>query len=1325
MKLRFWTVLVLCCLFGLTPAFASRAFFNSGFYSVGTIHFALLPVTYPLELVLNGTGTGSVLSSPAGINCPKKACLANFTENTIVTLTATPDAGSSFISWNGLAGCKDNILTCDVTMNAAQSSKITFDTTPIPTFALNIGKIGTGTGIVSSNPAGIDCGAICSNNFNQNTVVTLTATPSSRTSFDGWRGACTGTGTCTVTMDAVKNVTAIFTFVTFTLNIAKSGTGAGTVSSLSSGINCGLLCSYNGFFGGALIDLTATPSPGSSFTGWSGACTGTGTCTVTMDADRSVTANFDVPPATQPLSLVLNGTGTGSVLSNPAGIDCPKGNCSANFLDKTFVTLTATPSAGSSFVSWNGLAGCDDNFLSCIVTMDVAQSGKITFDTALIPTFALNITKVGAGTISSNPAGIDCGVTCSNSFNQNTVVTLTATPASGSSFTGWTGACTGTGTCAVTMNAVKNVTATFTLDVFALNITNAGTGAGTVVSPSSLIGCSTICSYTFFSSWIVDLTAIPNTGSSFTGWSGACTGTGTCTVTMDAVKNVTATFTPITFALTVTKNGTGTGAVSSNPVGIDCGITCTTNFNDGSSVTLTATPANGSVFAGWTGACSGTGTCTVTMSAIRAITATFNTAPVNTFALTVSKAGTGAGLVSSNPVGIDCGSSCSNSFNQNTIVTLTATPTSGSSFAGWGGACTGAATCTVTMDAVKNVTATFTLNTFSLNITKGGTGAGTISSNPTGINCGATCSATFNQDSSIVLTATPSAGSSFTGWTGACSGAGTCTVTMNAAKNVTATFTVNPPVTFALTTTKNGMGTGSVSSNPAGIDCGATCTTNFNDGSIVTLTATPTSGSVFAGWNGACTGTGTCTVTMNAIRAVTATFNTAPVNTFALTVSKVGTGAGSVSSNPAGIDCGSSCTNSFNQNTVVTLTATPASGSSFAGWSGACTGAGTCVVTMDAVKTVTATFTTNAPSTFALTISKNGTGTGSVSSNPSGIDCGATCTANFNSGLSVTLTATPSAVSSFTSWSGACTGATTCTVTMDAIKNVTATFTVNPPVTFALNITKAGTGTGNVSSDPVGIDCGASCSATFNQSSSIVLTATPSAGSSFTGWGGACTGVATCTVTMDAVKNVTASFALIPSSIAVSTATNPPTDKVINKGSIDNAALAFALTLPNGQLTSLTLSVSGTGNDVSDLTSVKVYADINSNGAVDAGEVVVANGKFSADNGSVILTPSTAIALSASGATQFLVVVDVNSSLAVMRVIPVLGGLLMLGLGIRRRRWVGMLGLAVLLSSCGNEPVVTTNTYQLKLESVTVKVGSTTVKVTDLPISGAVLSVQK
>ncbi len=250
-----------------------------------------------------------------------------------------------------------------------------------------------------------------------------------------------------------------------------------------------------------------------------------------------------------------------------------------------------------------------------------------------------------------------------------------------------------------------------------------------------------------------------------------------------------------------------------------------------------------------------------------------------------------------------------------------------------------------------------------------------------------------------------------------------------------------------LTVTKGGTGSGTVTSSPAGVSCGSTCNATFTSGTSVTLTATPASGSTFAGWGGACSGTAaTCTVTMSAAQSVVATFNGPPGTT--LTVTKSGTGSGTVTSAPAGVSCGSTCSATFAGGTSVTLTATPASGSTFGGWGGVCASSGTatsCTVSMgDAAQSVTATFTSIPGNT--LTVTKSGTGGGTVTSSPAGVSCGSTCNATFASGTSVTLTATPDASSKFDGWGGACSSAgtaATCTVSMTAAQSVSATFTAS------------------------------------------------------------------------------------------------------------------------------------------------------------------------------------------------------------------------------------------------------------------------------------------
>ena len=122
----------------------------------------------------------------------------------------------------------------------------------------------------------------------------LSATPDADVTFAGWSGGgCSGTGDCTVTMDAARSVNAEFDLAAHLLIVTTQGTGTGTVTSDVGGINCPGVCGAT-YEDGVAVVLTATGDPNSTFTGWSGACAGTGTCEVSMDGAQSVTASFGV-----------------------------------------------------------------------------------------------------------------------------------------------------------------------------------------------------------------------------------------------------------------------------------------------------------------------------------------------------------------------------------------------------------------------------------------------------------------------------------------------------------------------------------------------------------------------------------------------------------------------------------------------------------------------------------------------------------------------------------------------------------------------------------------------------------------------------------------------------------------------------------------------------------------------------------------------------------------------------------------------------------------------------------------------------------------------
>jgi VCBS repeat-containing protein len=252
------------------------------------------------------------------------------------------------------------------------------------------------------------------------------------------------------------------------------------------------------------------------------------------------------------------------------------------------------------------------------------------------------------------------------------------------------------------------------------------------------------------------------------------------------------------------------------------------------------------------------------------------------------------------------------------------------------------------------------------------------------------------------------------------------------------------PSTITVTVTKAGPGSAesTVVSSPAGIDCGAVCSASFDSTGNVFLGALAAEGYVFTGWSG----DADCddgVLSPDADKSCTANFDEAPpppVGEVTVTVSKAGDGSGTVTSDPAGIDCGAVCTATFGAFGHVELMPTADEGSEFAGWSGD----GDCldgVLDTDADKNCTANFDLLPATTVTLTVVKQGSGSGAVSSNPSGIFCGDVCSATYLPGTSVFVFARPDDGSAFAGWGGDCSGSSFSTsVTLDVDKTCTAIF---------------------------------------------------------------------------------------------------------------------------------------------------------------------------------------------------------------------------------------------------------------------------------------------
>jgi len=425
----------------------------------------------------------------------------------------------------------------------------------------------------------------------------------------------------------------------------------------------------------------------------------TNTCGTSLAAGASCTVSVTFTPQTgglvqgnlsisdnapdSPQVLSISGTGiSGPFLSfspfsltfgpQAPGTTSPAQTITLTNTGTSGLTIASITAAGSDFAAGND---CPENAIppkgTCTITVTWTPAEDVTTETGTI-TITDNAQNQGTQTI-----GLTAGVTA-------TVGIAPSTLAFGNQAVNTTSA-------AQTITLTNTGTAILTVPSVVVSSTFAETNTCTA-NPVAPGGTCTI-SVTFTPTTATTFDGIVSITDTATNSPQMVTLSGTGT----AANNV---------ALTVTETGSGTGTVTSVPAGINCQPTCSANFASGTQVTLTATPATGSTFTGWSAPCEGTGTCTVALTAAMAVTATFGGGTTN-FALTVTEAGTGSGTVTSAPAGINCQPTCSANFASGTQVTLTATPATGSTFTGWSAPCEGTGTCTITITAATTVTATF------------------------------------------------------------------------------------------------------------------------------------------------------------------------------------------------------------------------------------------------------------------------------------------------------------------------------------------------------------------------------------------------------------------------------------------------------------------------------------------------------------------------------------------------------------------------------------------------------------------------------------------
>ena len=285
-------------------------------------------------------------------------------------------------------------------------------------------------------------------------------------------------------------------------------------------------------------------------------------------------------PAHYTLSTSSNPAGGGSI--SPSG---------GSYVDKTEVTLTATPAAGYRFDHWGGNASGVSN------TVEITMNAQKTATAYFVRLYDLSVltSPVGGGSVNISGGTYDAG----------TGVTLVATPAVGYKFAHWEGDASGTsGNTVITMDGDKTIVAVFSKVIYALESRLSPGGGGSVDPPGG----------NYEAGANVTLTAIPATAYRFDHWGGDASGASTTlNVVMDSNKTVTAYFTRL-YNLSASSNPSEGGSVSPTRGTYDAGTV----------VTLTATAALGYTFKNWSGTDSNSVNPTaITMSSDKSATVYF------------------------------------------------------------------------------------------------------------------------------------------------------------------------------------------------------------------------------------------------------------------------------------------------------------------------------------------------------------------------------------------------------------------------------------------------------------------------------------------------------------------------------------------------------------------------------------------------------------------------------------------------------------------------------------------------------------------------------
>jgi uncharacterized repeat protein (TIGR01451 family) len=838
------------------------------------------------------------------------------------------------------------------------------------THTLTVTKVGTGTGTVTSPTLAIDCGTTCEADFDEGSLVSLTAAADPGSSFQGWSGDCeTVLGdTCTVSMTQARSVTATFELVqaqadlsvakadspdpvtvgaelTYTIVVRNAGpdeaSGVVVTDELPAGVDlvsadpgctsdagtvtCEVATLASG--GEATFHIVVSPTePNPALLNTASVRSASNDPTSSNDSDGATT---QVVSAGFTLDVGLDGSGSGSITSDVGSIDCPATLCTDVYGSGEDVTLTAVADAGSVFVGWGGDCASFGTDPECTLTMDGDRVVTATFDEEIGGFVDLAITKSDQAdpvvpgepitwtiTVTNNGTTDATGVVVSDPLPAN--VNLVSADASQGSCTGTTSVSCDLGTIGAGLSASVTIVADTTEEGQVQNeVSVTSTETDTNLDDNAEAETTTVAEQ---DSGLNPFIVVQDTDIAYAGF-GGMRGDGTGTLTLEGTTGI------VTAAYLYWQGPTDSTDNAVNAT-VSFSGTEVTGTNIGFSNDNCWSFANSQAYrADVTSLVSGDG-------AYELADFVKPGAEIN-----------GVSLVVFFNDGNDANDRDVHLFDGNDSNITNPFDTDGwdvvmADIAYEGG--------TASLDLHVSDGQAYGDDALVLNGSELEP-AGGIFQGDTVPGGGGALSDLLWDIRSFDITSYLSVGSNALQLTTGV--AGDCLSAIVAAVNVSA----NAVSTHTLTVAKDGTGSGAITSDLSGIDCGAECEQHYEEGTVVTLTASPNAGSRLDAWSGCDATDGpVCTVTMDQDRTVTATF----VKVFTLAVLRAGTGTGTVTSPSLAIDCGTTCEAGFDEGSVVTLTATPDPGSSFEGWTGPCdTVLGTtCTVLMIETRTVTATF---------------------------------------------------------------------------------------------------------------------------------------------------------------------------------------------------------------------------------------------------------------------------------------------------------------------------------------------------------------------------------